>query len=152
MFVKFITQVSVTCVLERFVRLLINAGLKMAPADSCKQAEVRTWCWLAWYADQLFRCFVSLRNDTSIRGEKTLAAFGRSAKHNPEKRFQCSWDLCSTLTQRKHHPINKSTDSLLLKLISFTALRHKYEASQQSPSKPGLQLTTAPSAQQHVCS
>lgn len=70
MFVKFITQVSVTCVAERFVRLLINAGLKTAPADSCKQAEVRTWCWLAWYADQLFRCFVSLRNDTSIRGKK----------------------------------------------------------------------------------
>lgn len=27
-----------------------------------------------------------------------------------------------------------ATDSLLLKLISLTALRHKYEASQQSPS------------------
>lgn len=32
----------------------------MAPADSCKQAEVRTPCWLVWYDDGVFRCFVSL--------------------------------------------------------------------------------------------
>lgn len=84
MFVKFITQVSVTCVSVRFVRLLINAGLKTAPADSCKQAEVRTWCWLAWYADQLFRCFVSLRNDTSIRG-KTVGSLWQKCKTQSRK-------------------------------------------------------------------
>lgn len=49
----------------------------MAPADSCKQAEVRTLCWLAWYADEPFQVFCHseavLRNDEKC---KKLAAIG----------------------------------------------------------------------------
>lgn len=91
-------QVLVTWV--RFVTLLINAWLKMAPADNCKQAEVRTSCWLARYADEVFRCFVSLSRRwemTHQSGKKTLAAFGGIVKHDPEKTFQCSPGLCCTL-------------------------------------------------------
>lgn len=42
--------------------LLIKIGLTMVPPDSCEQPlklflklEVRTPCWLAWYADGVFR-------------------------------------------------------------------------------------------------
>lgn len=67
-FVKFIAQVSLTCVFVWFVMLLINTWLKMAPADSCKQAEVGTLlaCVVCRRAFQVFcQSEPVLRNDKS---------------------------------------------------------------------------------------